>query len=196
MVGYGLAIAIWSRPLVPWLESVVPRVAFNPATPNLIAHLLNFQKMFELFLPSTRLWKTNLLARLFDPSSASIIRRIKPLPFPEKDTVVWRGSKTSSFDVKTYRMIIEDWVGLPNTILGSIWKLKIHERLKLLLWRLGSDMLPVRNRLARLFPCHRWTASFVVNTQKLFVTCSVDVSWHAYYGSRVLGESKLTPSIS
>ena len=88
VVGDGAVIDISSRPWAPWLESRAPRAAFNPEIPNLIAHPLDFQKVSELFLPSTRLWNTNLLARLFDPLSASTIKRITLLPFPEKDMVI------------------------------------------------------------------------------------------------------------
>ncbi|EXB55280.1 hypothetical protein L484_017186 [Morus notabilis] len=37
-----------------------------------------------------------------------------------------------------------------DAVWSSLWKTALHERLKILLWRMGHDILPTRQRLARL----------------------------------------------
>ena len=51
-----------------------------------------------------------------------------------------------------YRMTTEDRLRHSDDILGKIWKNKVHERLKLLLWTVGFDLLPVIMRLSEVFP--------------------------------------------
>jgi hypothetical protein len=34
---------------------------------------------------------------------------------------------------------------------GKLWRLKLHERLKMLLWRVANDILPTRARMKQLF---------------------------------------------
>ena len=57
------------------------------------------------------------------------------------------------FNVKSaYRMVIEDILGEADMALGKVWRSRLLERLKVLFWLEGCDLLMVRARLIKVFP--------------------------------------------
>ena len=125
---------IWSRPWVPWLPSGIPQAAFNPRTPNLISHPLDFTKVQELFIPGTRCWNVELLFRLFDLVSTEAVSWTQPLPGDMNDMVVWRGTKSGQFDVKSaYRVSMGACLEERHDVWTKLRKSPLHFRLRLLL---------------------------------------------------------------
>jgi hypothetical protein len=52
-----------------------------------------------------------------------------------------------------YKEVVLDVVGtIGNLVMGRIWKAFIHERLKMHLWRIASNLLPTKDSMARYVP--------------------------------------------
>lgn len=91
-----------------------------------------------------------MLQELFEPESAQAILSI-PIPLsPKPCELIWVKDSKGVFSVKsTYRVEQED---TSNSLSLSvpwqkIWSLKPHERVKMLLWRIGSNSLPTKESL-------------------------------------------------
>jgi hypothetical protein len=49
-----------------------------------------------------------------------------------------------------FKQIVKEAYDIPiNQSLGRIWKTRIHDRLKMHLWRLAVDLLPTKDTLTR-----------------------------------------------
>jgi hypothetical protein len=145
LVGDGLSIDMWKDPWVPWLEEFTPKPlhANDPNTPMRVSNLFN---------ASNRSWKTNIFQQLVDQHSLEAILEI-PIPMhAPQDKLIWTLSPSGCFSVKS---AISSCLapGNPLTHLNSIWhqlwKLKLHERFKVFMWRLGSNSIPTKLVLAQ-----------------------------------------------
>ena len=56
--------------------------------------------MHDLFIIGTRGWNSNLVKRQFNTEVAKKILRVKPLPFPRNDILVWKYRNFWEFSVK------------------------------------------------------------------------------------------------
>ena len=115
VVGDGSTVEIWSRPWVPWFTSGVPRAFFDPNQRNPIRYPLDYSIVQQLFSPGTWEWNLDLIQRLFDRLSYEAIRRIRPLPDPLQDRVIWKANRSGRFDVKSaFRAVVGDREGEPD----------------------------------------------------------------------------------
>lgn len=88
---------IWSG--APWILSLkfgLPRATFDPRC-NLLT--LN-SKVGELLYEGARIWNKPLIEAAFEPLSAAAILRIRPLPQPQVDKLMWKGSESGQFSIK------------------------------------------------------------------------------------------------
>ncbi|XP_075648387.1 LRR receptor-like serine/threonine-protein kinase EFR [Castanea sativa] len=96
-----------------------------------------------------------MLQQIFEENS---IRAIKQIPIPRRanpDKSVWLGETSGNFSVKSSYLIEhgdrfdqtynQDW--------KKLWESKLHERLKMFLWRLAKGELPLKTRLANSIGC-------------------------------------------
>ena len=69
------------------------------------------------------------------------------------DHLVWTMDDSGKFIVKSAAsmLIPSDNQASTNPMWAKLWKSKIHERLKIFLWRLGSNTLPTLTNLASRF---------------------------------------------
>ena len=84
-----------------------------------------------------------------------------PLPCDQEDKWIWLKSDYSEFTVKSmynsefivksmYKVVAPLEPALHQSpLMGKIWKLCIHDRLKMFLWRLASNLLPTKESLPR-----------------------------------------------
>lgn len=106
-------------------------------------------------------WKEAEVDRLFLPIEASIIKAI-PLSFSNRcDTIFWPRNHDMVYSVKSeYKLLTEmecgngvnassSSMGAMKSIWNGIWKLKVPNQIRLLMWHAGNDSLPTRVNLAR-----------------------------------------------
>ena len=172
-------IDIWKDPWVPWLPNFTPSPKDSSTAPRplVVACLIN---------QATRSWNTGMLEALFNADSVEAILNI-PIPsFPKPDRLVWIADPKGLFSVKSTLKThqIPAAVEPSNTPWNCFWKLKIHDRLKIFLWRLGSDSLPTKLNIAKrlgsgdtLCPCCNLEEESIIH---LFFKChAAKALWYA-----------------
>lgn len=65
------------------------------------------------------------------------------------------------------------------TLFKPMWSLKIHDRYKLMIWKLLSNILPTRSRLSEIIPYQKKEECIFCNHEKetlmhLFVECPIN----------------------
>ena len=132
----GKSINIWLDPWVPWIEGFKPKPKDEsiPCTPLVVENLIN---------PKNESWNQTLMQQFFDQESVEAISKITiPLRLFE-DKLMWVKNSKGEFSIKS-----SYFANLPSSANGlggefwkkkKIWKLKMHDRLKMLLWRIGSQ---------------------------------------------------------
>ena len=129
-------IDIWKDPWVPWLPNFIPLPRYDLTHRNLVVACLINQ--------STRYWNVALLEELFDDASVTTILKI-PIPVnPRPDRLAWILNSNGKFSIKSavrcHQLVpnasthVDGWT--------KLWNLNMHERLKMLIWRIGFDILP------------------------------------------------------
>ena len=86
------------------------------------------------------------------------IRAIKQIPIPRRatpGTLVWLGETSGNFSVKSSYLTEhgDRFDQKYNQVQKKLWESKLHERLKMFLWRLGKGELPLKTRLANSIGC-------------------------------------------
>lgn len=100
---------------------------------------------------STHCWKENLINYLFETSSAQAILSI---PIPTRlgsNKLIWIPDSLGVISVKSaYRSSSQhvNTSGLCESFWKKLGKIKTPKRIKMLLWRIGSNNLPTRDKLA------------------------------------------------
>ncbi|XP_060957672.1 uncharacterized protein LOC133029200 [Cannabis sativa] len=132
---------IWTRPWVPGFTPEEVRQSFTYG----ITHA--YSSISDLFMTNSRVWDENLIRQCFTSEIANAILRIRPLS-DEGDRVFWKASNKGIFSVKNAY-----WLSQSNRFhpekesWRNLWKLKIHPRHKLLIWKILSYCLPLKSNL-------------------------------------------------
>ena len=87
-----------------------------------------------------------MLSELFDANLVKAILKIILPASPKEDRLIWVVDPKGKFSIKsTFKLsqspvvtdaVVEDW--------SALWKLKIHDRLKMFIWRIASSILPTK----------------------------------------------------
>lgn len=98
--------------------------------------------------------KFNMVTQLFNPQEASRIISMPILNREEDDNLVWGRSRSGLYSVKSaYFAIMEELTDQSGLRMDgewiTIWKLRIPQKVKLLLWRANRGCLPTRCNLQR-----------------------------------------------
>ena len=188
LIGDGNSIDVWKVPWVPWIHGFIPK----PRTPSLAYLPIS---VAELIDPTTNSWIDAKLSELFDDESITAIKRIVLPSAPRPNKLIWILNPKGNFTVKS--AIRANQVNVDeasNEYWKKIWKLKIHDRYKLLVWRIATGILPTKLNIAHKMGitdtccplCHMNEESI----EHLFFQCSISraiwfgTSW-AIHSSRL-----------
>lgn len=132
-IGNDYGINPCKDPWVPSLEDGVPKLKEG-------INLNCLRRVYELKDPELEEWdvQKNLL---FEAESANAILQIKWQNSRDENILIWKGNECGTFSVKeSYLQIINTYT--KDREWAWLWKLKIHERLKVFLWRMKAEVLP------------------------------------------------------
>jgi hypothetical protein len=132
-IGDGKSVDVWKDPWVPSLPSFLPRPKAGTVPNNMlvVANLINLE---------TKSWRFGMLEEMFDLESVNAISNIVLPLVPRHDKLIWIDDPKGMFSVKSALKLHQChlWPENPDPIWRKLWKCKIHERLKTLVWRIGS----------------------------------------------------------
>ncbi|KAL0416366.1 UNVERIFIED_CONTAM: hypothetical protein Slati_3468500 [Sesamum latifolium] len=121
-------------------------------------------------------WKIDIIAEMFP---VPIVNEIKKIQIPDPLEPVkqfWVPSKLGKFSTKSVFNAIQlaKYPPIPeDAALGKkIWSLKMHNRLKLFIWRTLFDTLPTKGKISQLFN--------ILETECLFCGFQVEDSHHLF----------------
>lgn len=124
-----------------------PSLALPPAADLIVADLFDFKE-------HTRCVET---LHLFDATTISAVLRLPPLNPSFDDQWILAADSKGIFSAANAYSITRRWSGNDHLPLQSkdwdkFWKIQIHDRLKLFLWKCMHSALPLRGLLARFQP--------------------------------------------
>ena len=175
-ISKGTGIDVWNAPWISSLNGFKPHSRLNSSTSTSI------NWVSDLIQDNPRRWNDELLKECFDDESIAHINKIHLGQFPQADKVIWSPSNNGAFSTKS--AFWTDQVSRFNSIgpltrqeWNMLWKLKIHDRLKLLLWKIIWNSLPTREVIGLRFEldslqcplCGSSTESF----KHLFLECPI-----------------------
>ncbi|XP_074356116.1 uncharacterized protein LOC141695803 [Apium graveolens] len=107
----------------------------------------------SLFFAGAKVWDVVKVRDIFSEVDANSILKTKIPQNDVRDRIAWTKATNGHYSVKTgYHLWHERNVGTSNVTQssgwGQIWKLSIPHKVKVLLWRVCRNNLPVRSRLS------------------------------------------------
>ena len=144
LVGDGCSINVWMDPWIPWIEGFKPKPR-DPLTPK------NSMAVSSLINSSTREWRLDMLVDLFEFETVAAIQKIRLPFFSRLDKLVWIKDPKGQFSTKSaYNTCQETSIShSQDPLWKKLWKLKVYDRVKMLLWRIASNVLPTKDNLAK-----------------------------------------------
>jgi hypothetical protein len=187
IIGDGKSVDYWKNPWIPWLTNFLPKPKSSLVStqPTLVVSLIN---------SNNRSWNLELLEELFDIESVNAIGRINLPLRPIPDKLAWIVDSKGAFSVKSaYKLnLSHTWPTDPEPCWKALWKCKIHERLKTLVWRIGSNSLStnlnVFSKLSKGSPLCPLCGDDV----ELVLICSSNVVSPKCFGLEPVGGLELT----
>lgn len=145
--GSGRDIFIWRDPWVPPLPGFIPttRVDANIS--------LEIVTVWDLMLDSGYGWNVGLLRQIFSPVSAEAIMKVRISELGSTDALFWPLEVSGNFSVKSAHLALVKQRCTSISPLWSpqwtdLWKLHMHDRQKLLLWKVEWEVLPTKLKVA------------------------------------------------
>uniref|UniRef100_A0A2N9F080 RNase H type-1 domain-containing protein n=1 Tax=Fagus sylvatica TaxID=28930 RepID=A0A2N9F080_FAGSY len=109
-------------------------------------------------IPTYTLSAFDVLIALCDKLDATTpIKQISIPAIPKKDKLVWILDSKGNFLVKSAIKTNQSQpIGDVEVNWKSLWKLKLHERYKVLVWRIDNGILPIKAVVATIWFGHSW----------------------------------------
>uniref|UniRef100_A0A2N9IKL2 Reverse transcriptase zinc-binding domain-containing protein n=1 Tax=Fagus sylvatica TaxID=28930 RepID=A0A2N9IKL2_FAGSY len=144
LMGLGHNILVWRDPWIPDLHAFIPQPRDNFHIPQSMA-------VGDLMTQDKLGWDLGKLNSLFNDEIVQAIKNIPRWSNGQEDKWIWLKTTSGDLIVKSaYKEITyQEHNHNHSTIFGKIWKLHIHERLKMHLWRIASNLLPTKAALSR-----------------------------------------------
>ncbi|KAF4404025.1 hypothetical protein G4B88_014481 [Cannabis sativa] len=96
-------------------------------------------------------WDISLLERFFRPEAYKKILSCNISDLPDRDSLMWKSSSFGEFMLKNAYWDLHSRDFFIDKNCRILWKLPIHERHKLFLWKCAKDCLPFSSRLGIIF---------------------------------------------
>lgn len=141
-LGDGWSINPWKDPWIPWLNGKTINQKNNDG-------LMDIRRVRELRLQDHTLWNENLLNEVCEEN---MVEEVKKIDWPQlecADKLLWMASKNGIFTVKSCYSLLREYPN-PKDRWILLWKSKLHERFKILIWRALSDILPTMTVLGSM----------------------------------------------
>lgn len=130
--------SIWEDPWVPYDPSFKP----SPSTEGVI----DCGIVESLWLPNGE-WNVRKLQLIFDSNTATNISRIPTTNRNLDDKLVWVGTRTGLFSVKS-AFELGSWKDdVDSPWWKRLWASKVHEQIKFFLWKLANHELATASNL-------------------------------------------------
>jgi hypothetical protein len=144
LVGSSENTLVWEDPWVPDLPAFRPHPK-NELVPKLSWSVAHFMK------PDKSDWNIDLLKQVFYDLSVHAILNIPKWSSVEKDKWIWTKTPNGILTTKSaFKEILTETNSIvANPLLSKIWKLQLHDCLKMHLWRLAASLLPTKDIIFR-----------------------------------------------
>jgi hypothetical protein len=147
LVGSGQNILVWRDPWIPDLNNFLPQPRDTYCTQQSMA-------VVDLMSQDKLGWDVGKLNVLFNEVIVQAIKNIPCWVVGQKDRWIWLKTNSGELTVKSaYKEISHQGINaLSSNFFSKLWKLPIHERLKMHLWCIASKLLPTKAALSRFDP--------------------------------------------
>ena len=126
LVGNGASINVWVDPWIPWLAGFKP-------TPKDDSIQRNPLMVSNSISTEDHCWNLPLLNELFNSESVEATQKIHILLRGRADKLIWVPDSKEAFSVKSAYKANHDPPCESSTVQWQIWKIKAHDRIKMLL---------------------------------------------------------------
>ncbi|KAK9284386.1 hypothetical protein L1049_023557 [Liquidambar formosana] len=169
IVGDGTNIDIWKDPWVPFIPGFRPFPGGD--------HGLGSNLVSDLIIKPAWVWNSAKLHSFFYPLQVDGILKIQISPNQSLDRWAWIHNSNGVFSVKSAYLKDQEarfsYDGpLPKNVWKVLWNSHLHERYKVLIWKLCWDILPVRGVICRRF--------HIVDTSCPFCGANVESAKHLF----------------
>ena len=145
LIGDGSSINVWLDPWVPWIQGFIPKLA-QPAfveTPIMVSMLID---------TTAHCWNESQVCYLFEAESTEAILSIPLAASRQEDKLIWVPNAKGEFTSKSTYNIANphpNQSSLSDKMWKNIWKIRVPERVKMLLWRIATNTIPVKEVLGQ-----------------------------------------------
>lgn len=126
--------------LDPEIEGKVPKIKEGAIESQV-------RRVENLITPIDFRWDEAKLQDLCDQEIVEAINRVKIYGSEIEDKLFWISTNNGFFSVKSCYNILTSNGASDKSIWKEIWTAKIHERIKMFLWRLAADVLPLKGTI-------------------------------------------------
>ncbi|KAL3622530.1 hypothetical protein CASFOL_033941 [Castilleja foliolosa] len=191
-------ISIWNEPWIPSLPGFIPDKSF------ILPNACNLNLLRDLMDSGSSSWKLETLKNIFQPDLVNEILKIQISPVNRLKTLLWSPSKSGKFSTRSAYLLSQS-ARFPPLINNddfnwkNLWSCKLHNRLKLLLWRIVNNIIPCRAKLNCLFTINDTSCLFcnasMESVDHLFLLCPyIQQIWSLSYWHFNINTARSTPN--
>lgn len=129
---------------VPWLDNFkpIPKERGTPQQPLMV---------FQLMDEDRKRWDLEKLRELFEEETMKAITKIPLLMRNKPEKLIWVAHPQGKFTVRSaYYLQQGVMTSVERIVWKKLWGMKLHERLKMFMWRVAQNILPTRCRLQEM----------------------------------------------
>ncbi|XP_024630887.1 uncharacterized protein [Medicago truncatula] len=147
LTAFNLAMLGSSIPIIdePWLRNGT-KLASNIAN----VHLLRNFGVDSLIHTHSKTWNVEVIHQVFDDASAASILQTSLFEQVTDDALIWKAERNGLYSVKSaYRLCVEELIDTAHLrrdeYWSGIWRLKVPQKIKNLIWRMCRGFFPTRD---------------------------------------------------